>query len=116
MAAGHLKSLGPVADVLFSAAERSAAIVHTKVRSGRRRSIGAVLRPGPDTPLWNELAAAVAHEFHRRGEKAKLARVLGISRQRVHLLVVAKTACPDAERALALLAWLQARAAGRDPA
>jgi hypothetical protein len=30
--------------------------------------------------------------------------------------VVAKTACPDAERALALLAWLQARAAGRDPA
>ena len=116
MAVGHLKSLAPVADALFEAAEKSARAAHAKLKSVRRRHVGAVLRPGPETPLWNELCAAVAREFRRRGEKAKLARVLGISRQRLHVLVVARAACPDAERALAMFAWLQARRRGLDPA
>lgn len=72
------------------------------------------LRPGVDTPLWNALAAAVATQLRRRGEKSRLARFLGISRQRLHLLIVAKRAYPDAERALLLQLWLQARSGQRD--
>jgi hypothetical protein len=70
------------------------------------------LRPRADTPLWNALALAVEAQVRRRGAKARLARMLGISRQRLHLLLVAKTAYPDAERTLLLLVWLQARLQG----
>ncbi len=72
------------------------------------------LRPGIDTPLWNELAAAVEAQLRERGAKARLARLLGITRQRLHLLIVAKTAYPDAERALLLQIWLQARRLSRE--
>lgn len=77
---------------------------------------GAVLRPGPETPRWNQLAAAVAKQLRRRGEKVRLARLLGISRQRLHLLLKARTACPDAERTLMLREWLDLRRRGIDPA
>jgi hypothetical protein len=63
---------------------------------------GVILRPGPDTPRWNALAKSAAKLLRRRGDKAKLARVLEISRQRLHLLLKAKTACPDADRTLLL--------------
>lgn len=72
------------------------------------------LRPGVDTPLWNALARAVQAQLRRRGAKSKLARLLGLSRQRLHMLIVAKAAYPDAERALLLLVWLQARLLSRD--
>lgn len=73
------------------------------------------LRAGPDTPLWNALAQAVAVRLRRRGSKARLARLLGISRQRLHLLLVARRAYPDAERALLLLFWLQSAAPRHRP-
>lgn len=72
------------------------------------------LRPGSDTPLWNALAGAVRAQLKRRGEKSRLARLLGLSRQRLHLLIVAQTAYPDAERALLLQVWLQTRLLRRD--
>ena len=72
------------------------------------------LRPGTDTPLWNALADAVEAELKRRGAKSRLARVLGLSRQRLHKLIVAKSAYPDAERTLLLQVWLQARLLGRE--
>lgn len=74
------------------------------------------MRPGPGTPLWNELARAAAAELGRYGDKAKLARILGVPRQRLHEYLVAKTACPDTERALRLLAWVMANRAGNPPA
>ena len=83
-------------------------------RSDKKLNAGATLRPGPDTPLWNELARAATLQLKKRGEKVRLARVLGVSRQRLHLLLVSRTACPDAERALLLVLWLSARRAGRD--
>jgi len=49
----------------------------------------------------------VATRLERRGAKVRLAPLLGISRQRLHLLIVARKAYPDAERALQLLLWLQ---------
>jgi hypothetical protein len=72
------------------------------------------LRPGVDTPLWNALAGAVRAQLKRRGEKSRLARLLGLSRQRLHLLIVAQTAYPDAERALLLQVWLQTRLLSRE--
>lgn len=113
MAAGYLKSLAPVADGLFAAAHAGAALARKKLQ-GQNSRRGASLRAGAATPLWNELATAVEQTLRKRGEKAKLARILGVSRQRLHLLVVAKTAFPDAERTLLLLQWLRARQQGLD--
>jgi hypothetical protein len=75
---------------------------------------GATLRPGPSTPLWNELAKRIGQELPHYGDKAKLARILSLPRQRVHQLMMESSATPDAERTLLLLVWLQARLAGRD--
>ena len=113
---GRLNQLAPLADGLIAAAQATAAATRRFQRERRRSHRGTVLRPGPDTPLWSELAASAAKYLRRRGEKAKLARLMGVSRQRLHVLLVAKRACPDAERALRLLTWLHARQRGADPA
>jgi hypothetical protein len=84
------------------------------VRAARRPRRGSTLRPGVQTPLWNALAAAVRARLTRYGEPAKLARLLGLPRQRMHELLNARTHQPDAERTLLLLIWLQARTEGRD--
>ena len=49
--------------------------------------------------------------IHHLGSKYRLS---GLSRQRVHQLLQEGSACPDAERTLLLLIWLQARLSGRD--
>lgn len=102
--------------MLESAVGETAKVARRKYRESRRKRIGAALAPGPQTPLWNELARACEQQLSRYGEKARLARILGVSRQRVHLLLVAKSACADAERTLQLMAWLAARRRGADPA
>ena len=81
-------------------------------RSRMRR--GWALRPGPDTPVWNELVRQAVPYLRKRGDKVRLARMLGLPRQRLHQLLVAKTACADAERTLLLLAWVHAKRAGRE--
>jgi hypothetical protein len=111
---GAAEHFGSVADPILAAAEFAAGAVAKARRSRRRPRGGAILRPGSGTPLWNKLAADVANSVRRRGEKVKLARILGISRQRLHLLLVAKSACPDAERTLLLQQWLIARRRGED--
>lgn len=72
------------------------------------------LQPGPDTPLWNELRTRVARQLVKRGEKVLLARFLGVSRQRLHVMITTNTAAPDAERTLLLLAWVIAKENGRE--
>lgn len=71
------------------------------------------LRPGPDTPLWNELVRQVRPHLRRRGSKNLLAHLLGIPRQRLYVCLKAKSGFLDAERTLLLLAWVQARQQGR---
>lgn len=111
----RLSQLAPLTDPLIAAAEVTAAAARRKYRAIRRRKAGRPPRAGADTPLWNELARACAAQLTRYGEKAKLARLLGISRQRLHVLLVSRSACTDSERTLMLLAWLNARAHGKDP-
>ncbi len=113
---GRLNQLTPLADGLIAAARATAAATRKFQRERRSSLRGAVLHPGADTPLWNELAAAAIKLLTRRGEKANLARLLGVSRQRLHVLLMARSACPDAERTLQLLAWVRARERGLRPA
>lgn len=78
----------------------------------RRPRRGATLRPGPRTPLWNAMVEMVRPRLTRRGEKSKLARILGVPPQRVHEYFGAHTHAPDAERTLLLLTWLAHRIDG----
>ena len=78
----------------------------------RRAAPGArycSLRPGADTPLWNQLVRTLRPLLARYGAKAALARELGVPRQRVHDFLVGHSALPDAERALFLVAWAARR-------
>src|SRR5262245_49764479 len=84
-----------------------AAVAKWPVRG--RSVVGATLKPGRDTPLWSALAAAVAAEVKRRGERVRLAQVLELPRQSVTEMLRQRRHMPDAERTMILLLWLQAR-------
>lgn len=84
-------------------------------RYQRRRRVGATLRPGGSTPLWNGLRREVRLQLKRRGDQVKLARVLGLPRQRVNSFLTAGSEMPDAERTLELLSWLIAVRQNRPP-
>jgi hypothetical protein len=73
------------------------------------RSRGKTLRPGVDTPLWLALVSLVEPHLVRRGEKALLARELGLHRSQVSKFFVRRTAMPDAERALQVIVWVSRR-------
>jgi hypothetical protein len=99
--------LGALSDTARSSARRGLAY---------RRKSGGTLRPGRDTPLWNKLAAEVRPLLKRRGEKAQLARLLGLHRQAVNEFFASGSRMPDAERTLLLVDWLRVRQAGKRPA
>ena len=110
-------ALGIPLDLAVSLAEAAEKSIRQRlVESARQRrpQRGLTLKPGRETPLWNELAAFTRAQLARRGEKAKLARLLGLPRQRIHQVLGERSALPDAERTLLLLLWLQARREGRD--
>lgn len=101
--------------LLFEAAAasvRAAARKRNQPDSGPRP--GKTLRPGSGTPIWNELARQTRPYLKKRGEKVKLARILGVPRQRLNDYLHARTACPDAERTLMLLCWLSCRRQGKE--
>lgn len=108
---------------LVPAAVCSAALVDASVAAMRlaarltihrpRRGRGVTLKPGRDTPLWNELRQTVRERLRNHGDQARLGRLLQLPRQRVHELLVRRRHLPDAERTLLLLAWLHAHSQGR---
>ena len=111
-------SLERPADIALVLAECAAQSLRRSIaehRRARRPRRGATLKPGPETPLWNDLRQAVKHELTRHGQKARLGRVLGLPRQRVHDFLMRRHYLPDAERTLLLLVWLHARRNGHDP-
>ncbi|MBI5767215.1 MAG: hypothetical protein HZA93_05420 [Verrucomicrobia bacterium] len=99
--------------LMEAAAKSIRASLQSAVRAHRPRR-GETLKPGAATPLWNELAAATRAQLSRRGEKSRLARILGLPRQRLHDMLRARRQLPDAERTLLLLVWLQTRSEGHD--
>ena len=105
-----------LASLLADAAVHTIRLAAKTTLRARRTRRGQTLHPGHDTPLWNELAAAVRAQLIHYGEKARLGRILGLPRQRVHELLSSRHHMPDAERTLLLLAWLHARQRGPNPA
>jgi len=73
---------------------------------------GEALKPGSDTPLWNELSLVLRQQKWAYGEKARLGRILGVPRQRVDDYIVGRRRLPDAERTLLLMHWLNSRQHG----
>jgi hypothetical protein len=110
----RMRQLLPLVELLVYAAEESARAARAAYKERKRRRRGATLRPGADTPLWNELMVAAREQLSGYGAKARLARILGVPRQRVHQYLCDATACPDAERTLLLLAWVHAARSGRE--
>jgi hypothetical protein len=108
----RLALLEGLADGLAYAAQATLKKARKAYREPKRISRGGTVRPGPDTPLWNELAEEARGLIRHRGEKTNLARFLGVPRQRVHQYLMDKSAGPDAERTLLLLAWVHARRSG----
>ncbi len=107
------RSLMPFEDLLesLSPAARSS----FRKRGTWRNPGGGTLRPGPATPLWNHLAAQIRPLLKLRGEKAQLARLLGVHRQAVNEYFASASRMPDAERTLLLQEWLLARRKNRRP-
>jgi len=74
------------------------------------------LRPGAQTPLWNQLRSLVHQQARTYGGQAKLGRILNLPRQRIHAYLTRGDQMPDAERTLQLLAWLIAVQEKKSPA
>jgi hypothetical protein len=106
----RLHPLEDLVSLLSPAAKASA-----RLRGLPRNPGGATLRPGAATPLWNRLAAQVRPLLKRRGEKAQLARLLGVHRQAVNEFFGRGSRMPDAERTLLLQEWAQASRHGKRP-
>jgi hypothetical protein len=101
-----------LANEILDASEATARLAAKTYHRATRKSRGGTVRPGPDTPLWNELAAEARRLIRKHGEKANLGRFLGLPRQRVHEFLMEKSAGPDAERTLRLLIWVSAKRRG----
>ncbi len=104
----RLQAIDGLAELVIQAAAEATKSVRCTFKETRSAK-GKTLRTGRDTPLWNALREATLTTFRKRGDKADLARFLGLSRQRLHELLVANTAMPDAERTLLLIAWIEAK-------
>ncbi|HEY8994370.1 MAG TPA: hypothetical protein VIM71_06905 [Lacunisphaera sp.] len=102
-----LLPLALVEDLIVAAfrAAREARRAQTRAKPRPRRP-SLTLRPGPETPCWNELVRQVRPHLRKYGAKAQLARLLGLPRQRLQDCLKAGSASLDAERTLLLLGWL----------
>jgi hypothetical protein len=96
--------LAEVAEAVAARASRALA------QSGACR----VRRPGSATPCWNACVALLRTELKGFGTKARLARSLGIPRQRLNDFLTGRTRLPDAELTLQMLAWLADKRKGDD--
>jgi hypothetical protein len=98
---------------LYDAAELAAQSAK-RLLSERRRGSYATRRPGAETPLWNICAEQLRIELKPVGSKVRLARFLGIPKQRLNDFLKSNDRLPDAELTLQLLNWLAQKRAGRD--
>ena len=105
-----------LADLIVAAAVAMARYSRQAYQIRHRPRRGATLRPGRETPLWNELRAQLRPYLVKYGDQANLGRLLGLPRQRINAFVTGGREMPDAERTLQLLAWLLAVRNGRRPA
>lgn len=103
-----------LSEALAQAAAVGAVRVHKTLRRRRSGSYCA-RRPGRDSPMWNVCATLVRQELTAYGAKVRLARYLGIPRQRLYDYLNRRTRLPDAELTLRMLHWLSEKKQLRDP-
>ena len=102
-----------IGGLLADAAEAGAKQVKKQLRT-RRRASYLTRRPGADTPMWNACAVLLREQLKQRGTKARLARFLGIPKQRLSDYLANGSRMPDAETLLQILNWLAHKQAGQD--
>lgn len=100
-------------DAFEAAAEAASKRLHQALRP-RRHGNYATRKPGFDTPLWNVCVTLIKQELKPYGSKVRLARYLGIPKQRLQDFLNGKSRMPDAELTLRLLHWLAAKQGGKD--
>lgn len=109
-------SAWPLEAVLGAISDSARASARKRLSARRPNAGGTTIRPGTGTPLWNRLVEEVRPLLKGRGEKAQLARLLGVQRQAVNEYFVRRRRMPDAERVLFLQEWLRVRKPGKRPA
>src|SRR5260221_12685318 len=102
-------SAWPLEAVLGAISAQARASARRRMARRRAGRSGTTIRSGADTPLWNKLVDEVRPLLKPRGEKAQLARLLGVPRQSVNEYFVSRHRMPDAERVLLLQEWLRVR-------
>ena len=109
-------SLRPWLEIAVLLAEEAAAQARRVPAALRPRRHGVFVtrRPGVESPMWNLLAALLREELKPLGSKVRLARYLGVPKQRLHDFLKGKSRLPDAELTLQMLHWLAQKRAGRD--
>lgn len=124
------KSLAPWIDLLgvLGAAAESAARDASRAtfreidRPGRSKALpgagaradAASVAEASATPMWDVLSAELDKALKTPGARARLARYLGVPRQRITDFTKGRR-LPDGETTLRLLHWLAAAQAGQDP-
>ncbi len=64
--------------------------------------------------MWNACAAMLREELKPYGSKVRLARYLGIPKQRITDYLKNNSRMPEAETLLLILNWLAQKQSGRD--
>jgi len=95
-----LSGIAGLVEAFVELAVHIAAEQQRKRKFRNRRRVGATLRPGENTPMWNLLRQEAKSHIRKYGDQAKLGRILGLPRQRVNAFLTAGKEMPDAERAL----------------
>jgi transcriptional regulator with XRE-family HTH domain len=109
----QLKLWFELSDALAIAAETGVRRLHNAIHR-RRQRVGLTRRPGADTPMWNVYCSLLKKELKPYGSKVRLARYLGVPRQRINDFLNGRNRLPDAELTLRMLHWLSVRRSGRD--
>jgi hypothetical protein len=108
----YTKLFSDMGEVLSLAAETGFRRAHAALRP--RRPSYHKRHPGIESPMWNVCATLLRRQLRPRGAKARLARYLGIPRQRLQDYLKAPSRLPDAELTLRMLHWLSETRAKRD--
>jgi hypothetical protein len=107
------QSLAELIEFLHEGATLAAANARKLMRR-RRKGSYKTRRPGADSLMWNGLASALRTELQPYGSKVRLARYLGLPKQRLTDYLTGRRRMPDAEITLRILHWLVTKRAGRD--
>ena len=102
-----------ISEAIFAAGEEGLRALRKQLRP-RRKGSYKTLRPGPYTPMWNQCRIELRNELKAHGSKVRLARYLGIPKQRLSDFLAGHRRMPDAELTLRLLHWLAAKRSGTD--